>query len=58
MMDAEMYGMMPRVKIENCSSAPPANMSYMPKRVFPALAKKFWSAVRSTPGFGMKIPIR
>jgi hypothetical protein len=32
MIEAETYGMMPKAKIESCSSAPPVNMLNMPRK--------------------------
>ncbi len=57
MMDAEMYGMMPRAKIEKFSSAPPVNML---KNVSSpdCFATACRITLRSTPGTVTNTPIR
>ncbi len=58
MMLAEMYGMMPSAKIDNCSIAPPLNMLNIPRK--PVVADCMYSIMRSrfTPGTMMNTPIR
>ena len=58
MMDAEMYGMIPRAKIEKRESAPPENMLNRPR-----IPPWFWrnksaSASGLMPGTGMCVPKR
>ncbi len=50
--------MIPRAKTLRRSKAPPENMSNMPKMVRCWRAKKDISASASTPGVGMKQPMR
>jgi hypothetical protein len=58
MIDAEMYGMIPRAKTESLRSAPPEKMSRKPKSD-PADERKNASiAAGSTPGVGMCDPRR
>src|SRR5688500_6398638 len=57
MIEAEMYGMMPRAKTVARCSAPPVNRSSRPNRLFwPPTAST--SASRSMPGSVMCAPIR
>ena len=58
MIDAVMYGVMPRAKTERRRRAPPENMSRNPRSP-PALAlKNSSSAWASSPGVGMCAPTR
>jgi hypothetical protein len=52
------YGMMPSVKIENCSSAPPENMLNMLRNEPVLLLTTCSISARLTPGMVMKTPIR
>jgi hypothetical protein len=57
--DAVTYGMMPSVKIENCSSAPPENMLNMPRNEpEPPLVTTCSISARLTPGIVMNTPRR
>ena len=56
-MDAEMYGMMPRAKIDRFPSAPPENMLKKLSRP-PCFAISCRITLRSTPGMVTKTPIR
>jgi hypothetical protein len=58
MMEALIYGIMPRAKTESLSRAPPENMSKSPNKVPRAEAKKVASASPSIPGVGTAQPIR
>jgi hypothetical protein len=58
MIEAEMYGMIPRAKIESLSSAPPENMLNMLKIVPDCASKNCSSANGSIPGTGINVPIR
>ena len=59
MIDAVTYGMMPSVKIDNCSSAPPENMLNMPRNEpEPPLVTTFFISTRFTPGIVTKTPMR
>ena len=54
MIDAVMYGMIPRAKMANWLSAPPENRLRNPS--VPCVSAAFWScftAWKSTPGTGM-----
>ncbi|ATB47659.1 hypothetical protein MYMAC_003275 [Corallococcus macrosporus DSM 14697] len=60
MMEALTYGMMPRPKMDICSSAPPEkrlNSETRPPDCFWASMNAF-IAERSTPGVLMKMPMR
>jgi hypothetical protein len=58
MIDAEMYGMMPRAKMVKRDSAPPENMLNMP-RIPPCWPeKRSASTTGSIPGTGMCAPRR
>ncbi len=56
MIEAEMYGMIPSAKIENCSRAPPENRLNIPNR--PPDLMSSCIASRLTPGVVMKTPVR
>ena len=58
MMEAEMYGMIPRAKTDNRRSAPPEKMSRKPKSEPADDLKKALIAAGSTPGVGMCDPSR
>ncbi len=58
MIEAEMYGITPRAKIDNRSSAPPENMLNMSRIVPCCASKKRASATGSMPGAGMNVPTR
>ena len=58
MMEAEMYGMMPRAKTERRRSAPPEKRSRKPKTPPLIDLKNSESATGSTPGVGMCEPSR
>ena len=59
MIDAEMYGMIPRASTVARDSPPPTNMSYMPKNVpAPWLRTKSARTWTSTPGVAMWAPPR
>ena len=62
MIEAVMYGITPREKMDSCSSAPPENMLTMPSTLAP-WPEAAWSAhimtlVASNPGVGTKTPSR
>jgi hypothetical protein len=54
--DALIYGMIPRAKIDRLVKAPPENMLNMEKRVPDALLKNWASASVSMPGVGTWTP--
>ncbi len=56
--DALMYGMMPRAKTESLSSPPPANMSIKPRKLPAWDAIKAAKALPFTPGVGIWTPMR
>ncbi len=59
MIDAVMYGMIPRAKMANWLSAPPENRLRKPS--VPWVSAAFWScftAWKSTPGTGIEAPSR
>src|SRR5579872_3116105 len=58
MIATEMYGMMPRAKIEKRSSAPPENIFAHPNRVPGAASNSEASACPSIPGVGTATPMR
>ena len=58
MIDAEMYGITPMVKIDRRDSAPPENMFTMPKMVSALSLKKLATRSGSMPGTGMYVPMR
>ena len=58
MIDAEMYGMMPRAKMVKRRSAPPENMLNMPSMPPWLSWKKPASTFGSMPGTGMCAPMR
>jgi hypothetical protein len=58
MIDAEMYGMMPRAKIDSCSSAPPENMLNRPRNVPDEARMTCFITARFAPGVETKIPTR
>ena len=58
MIEAEMYGMIPRANTETFRRPPPENMSNRPNRVPATLSKKWARAPPSTPGTGICTPIR
>ena len=58
MIDAEMYGMMPRAKIDSCSSAPPENMLNRPRNDPEDARMAFFMTARLTPGVVTKMPTR
>jgi hypothetical protein len=58
MIEAEMYGMMPRAKIVKRDNAPPENMLNMPRMPPCWPWKRSASTFGSIPGTGMCAPIR
>src|SRR3546814_14975476 len=60
MIDAVMYGMMPRANRANWVSAPPENRVRKPSTPAPSSAWvfRFWTASRSMPGAGTADPAR
>src|SRR5688500_372365 len=58
MIDAEMYGMMPRAKTERRERAPPEKRSRKPKTPPPIALKNSDRATGSMPGVGMCDPRR
>ena len=58
MIEAEMYGMTPIVKMDMRSSAPPENVLTMPKMVWALSLKNPATAPGSMPGTGMYVPMR
>jgi len=58
MIDAEMYGMMPRAKMVKLRRLPPEKRSTRPSSVFCTLSKNLASAALSTPGVGTWAPTR
>jgi hypothetical protein len=58
MIDAEMYGMMPRANTEARDSAPPENMSNMPRMPPDWESNSCLSCSGSIPGTGMYEPMR
>ncbi|CFN76999.1 Uncharacterised protein [Bordetella pertussis] len=58
MMDAEMYGMIPRAKMEKRDSAPPENMLNRPRIPPSCWRNRSASASGLMPGTGMWVPRR
>ena len=58
MIDAVIYGMIPKAKTVRRLKFPPENRSRKPKTVPDAWLKKFSRAAASMPGVGICAPIR
>ena len=58
MIDAEMYGITPIVKMDRRSIAPPDRAFTMPKIVSLFVSKNCATAAGSMPGTGMYVPMR
>ena len=58
MMEAEIYGMMPRAKIDRRFNEPPENMLNISRMVPRCCSTKDASTCGSIPGSGMKDPMR
>ena len=58
MMEAEMYGMIPRAKTVTFARLPPENMSTRPNQLPRFCSKKSMRAAVLIPGVGMWLPRR